>query len=231
MTATEPMPHPATPVVISVRGETTLEVDPELCEFSVTVQARGPERTGVLSRLTERNNETLTQIRGTWPEAVERIESGGVSVYPEAKGRGKGEQVKAYVGSVRIQVVVKDFTVVGDMIVRLADAESRSVNGPFWRLRTDSAVYRQARKEAVAEAVSRAKEYAAAVGSTITGLLELADTGLSASGAPQPAGRMYAARSGLGSGSYDAPLELEPVRQNVYASVEARFSATQPESL
>jgi uncharacterized protein len=229
MSATDP-----TPVVISVRGEANLEADPELCEFAVTIQARGPERTGVLTRLTERNNEALAQIKDTWPDALEKVQSSGFAVYPEAKGRGRGEQVKAYAGSVRIQVVVKDFTVLGDMMIRLADAEGRSVDGPYWRLRRDSAVYREARNEAVGEAISRAKEYAAAVGSQVIALLELADQGLSTSGAAQPVVRAYSAMSRPGGalGSGNGPvLDLEPVRQTVYAAVEGRFSATQPEAL
>jgi uncharacterized protein YggE len=221
------------PVTVAVRGEANVEADPELCEFALTVQARGPERAAVIARLTERNNEALAQIKGAWPDALETIQSSGLSVYPEAKTRGRGEAIKAYSGSVRIQVVVKDLTVLGDMMVRLADAEGRSVDGPYWRLRRDSPVYSQARNEAVAEAVSRAKEYAAAIGARITGLLELADAGLSAHGVATATPRSFGTMAlSAGSAAYSGPaMDLEPVRQNVYASVEARFSATQPGSL
>lgn len=221
------------PVTVSVRGEATIEADPELCEFGLTVQVRGPERQPVLTRLAERNNEAIAQIKDTWPDALESVQSSGLNVYPEAKSGGRGQAVKAYTGSVRIKVVVKDLTVLGDMILRLADGEGRAVDGPFWSIRRDSPLYRRAREEAVAEAVSRAKEYAAAVGSRITGLLELADAGLSAHEVGKPSPVAYGIRSqGSALGSYSGPgLNLEPARQNVYASVEARFTATQPETL
>lgn len=230
MTATEPAAAgPDAPVVISVRGERNLEVDPELCDFTVTLRARGPERAGVLASLSQRNSDALAQLKGTWGEALEQVQTSGFSVYPETKPKSRNEQVKAYAGTVRLTVTVKDFTVLGDMILRVSDAEGRSVDGPYWRMRRDSPAYRQARTEAVADAVARAKEYAAAIGARITGLLELADDGTSMTHGVQP----MRAQFGVRSASYsEAPtLELEPVRQTVYAAVQARFSATQPEEL
>jgi uncharacterized protein YggE len=220
------------PVMISVRGEANIEVDPELCEFTVVVQARDKDRRAVLERLTQRNNEVLDEVRKVYGDAVEKLESSRISVYPEQRGRD--EKIRAYLGSVRIQVVVKDFTVLGEMLIRLADAEMRQVDGPYWRLRRDSDAYREARTQAVGEAVTRAREYAAALGSEIVSLLELADTGLSTHGVagPQPMMRMMAMAPGGAAQDASAPvLDLEPQRQNVYASVEARFTATPPASL
>jgi len=154
-------------------------------------------------------------------------------VYPEWRNK-RSDKIGPYQGSVRIRIVVKDFSVLGEMVTRIADAEGRAIDGPFWSLRRDSEVYRTARSEAVGEAVRRAREYADALGSQLTALLELADTGLSTGGAPPPQGRaMYAmAASAGGIADEGAPaLDLEPTRQNVYAAVEARFSATQPAEL
>ena len=219
-------------VVISVRGEANLEAEPELCEFSVSVQARDKDRKTVLERLAQRNNEVLAEIRNGYGEAVEKVESSRISVYPEQ--RGKDEKVRAYVGSVRVQVVVRDFTVLGELLLRLADREMSQVDGPYWRLRRDSDAYRQARTQAVGDAVNRAREYGAALGSQIVSLLELADTGLSTHGVagPQPLVRMMAMTPGLAAGEAAVPtIDLEPQRQNVYASVEARFTATPPADL
>ena len=227
------MTDPAAPIMINVRGEANLEADPELCEFAVTVEARDKDRRATLEKLTQRNNQLLDQIKSGYAEALEKLESGRLYVYPEQKGRD--EKIRSYLGSARIRVVVKDFTALGEMITRLADAEMRSIDGPYWSLRRDSEVYRRARTEAVAEAVTRAKEYAAAIGSQITALVELSDSGLSTQGAPAPQGMVRYAALAKGSGSggaYEPPaLDLEPVRQSVYASVEARFTGTQPGSL
>jgi uncharacterized protein YggE len=153
-------------------------------------------------------------------------------VYPEQRGRE--EKIRAYVGSVRIQVVVKDFTVLGELLLRMANRDMSQVDGPYWRLRRDSRAYREARTQAVGEAVTRAREYAGALGSEIISLLELADTGLSTHGVagPQPMVRMMAmAPAGAADSGALPTIDLEPQRQNVYASVEARFTATPPAAL
>ncbi|MEY9894201.1 uncharacterized protein YggE [Catenulispora sp. MAP12-49] len=222
-----------TPIVVSVRGEANVEADPELCEFAVTVTARDKDRRTALEQLTQRNKDLLDQLRAEYGEALEKLETGRFSVYPEFRNK-RSDKVGPYQGSVRVRIVVKDFTVLGEMVTRIADAEGRSIDGPYWSLRRESEVYRKARAEAVGEAVRRAREYADALGSQLTALLELADTGLSTGGAPAPHGRaMYAMASAPGGAVDDGlpALDLEPTRQNVYAAVEARFSATQPAGL
>ncbi|MEZ0109866.1 uncharacterized protein YggE [Catenulispora sp. EB89] len=220
------------PIVVSVRGEANLEADPELCEFTVTVTARDKDRRAALEQLTKRNKELLDQIKADYGDALEKLETGRFSVYPE--WRKRTDKMGPYQGSVRIRLVVKDFTVLGEMVTRIADGEGRAIDGPYWTLRRDSEVYRKARTEAVGEAVRRAREYADALGSHLTALLELADTGLSTGGAPAPQGRAMYAMATRGGGMVDdgpPALDLEPTRQNVYAAVEARFSATQPGEL
>jgi len=222
-----------TPFIVSVRGEATLEVDPELCEFAVTVMARGKDRRAALDQLTSQNKQLLDTLKSEYGDALERLETGLFSVYPESRLK-RGDRA-AYQGSVRTRVVVKDFTVLGEMVTKVADLVRSSVNGPYWSLRPDSEAYRRARGEAVDEAVRRAREYAAALGSTLTAVLELADTGMSHHGlmpmAPQARVMTAVAGPGGAPDSGPAPLDLEPVRQSVYAAVEARFSATQPERL
>jgi len=221
--------HPS--IIVSVRGEASVEADPELCEFAVTVTARDKDRRTTLDQLTQRNKDLLAQLKGDYGDALEKLETGRVAVYPEYRKRT--DKVGPYQGSVRVRIVVKDFSVLGEMITKVADAPGRAVDGPFWSLRRDSEIYRSARTEAVGEAIRRAREYAEALGSQLIALLELADTGLSTGGAPVPQGRaMYAMASHAGIADDGVPaLDLEPTRQSVYAAVEARFSATQPGAL
>ena len=222
------------PIVVSVSGEATLEADPERCEFAVTVTARDRDQRSALEQLTRRNKELLEQVKADYGDALEKLETGRFGVYPEWRSR-RSDKIGPYQGSVRVRIVVKDFTVLGEMVAKLAEGEGRAVDGPYWSLRRDSEVYQRARTEAVGEAVRRGHEYAEAVGSRLVELLELADTGLSGGNAAQPQSRaMYAMAGAVAGGpASDGPpaLDLEPVRQSVYAAVEARFSATQPERL
>ncbi|SFD66618.1 SIMPL domain-containing protein [Streptomyces aidingensis] len=217
---------------VSVRGEARLEVEPEIARIGIGVRARGADRRAALTDLTRRNT-TVLELLKSYGEAVERTETGAFTISPELK-QGRGERIRAYHGRVQIQAVITDFTALGELTTRLADLELTRVDGPWWGLRPDSPVYRQARQQAVREAVVRAREYAAALGADLAELLELADRGLESAfpdqrrtlaAAPAAYG---AARAGSAESAAPA-LDLEPRRQSVRAEVSARFSITRPE--
>lgn len=223
--ADAPAPGPAT---VSVRGEATVEAGPEIVVFSVSVSARARDRRDALANLSQRNDEFLALVRSFGP-AVEKAETSDVSVYPELR-RGREEKVRWYRGTIRSRLTVADFTAAGELVGRIADLELCVVTGPWWQLRPDSPVYREARVLAARNAVTRAAEYAEAVGGRLTGLIGLADTGM---GGGHPVPVFAAARAMADAGAEEAPavIDMEPEAQVVQASVEARFTMTQPSSL
>jgi len=221
----------ASAAVISVRGEATLLVDPEVADLTVVIIAQARDRREAFERLVKRNDEVLDLMR-SYGDSVDRVESTGVSVAPELR-KGKDEKIRSYSGAVRIRVTVADLAILGELVARIADFEAATIEGPHWRLRTSSPVYREARGRAVAEAVTRARDYAEAIGSRITGLIELADAGLTTLAVtPMPMaakGMVFGSRAMSASAPEPPALDLEPQQQTVYASVEARFQAAQPD--
>lgn len=211
--------------VVAVRGEVVREVPPEIARFSVTVSARHADRQTTLARLSARADAVRDLIDG-YGAAVERREAGDLRVRPELKG--SRERIAAYHASVTTTVTVTDFTVLGELMLRLADQDQSDLAGPWWALRPDSAVYREARRAAIAEAVARAREYAEALGARVTRLVELADTGMT----QQPMVMTRAAAYTFGAQeAADGPpqLDLDPQPQTVHAAVEARFLISEPE--
>lgn len=225
------------PATVSVRGESLLTVEPELADLVVVVTTQAKDRREAFERLVKRNDEVLELLR-SYGDSVDKVESSGVAVHPEVRKGGRDEKIRAYRGAVRIEVAVADFAVLGEIVARVADLEAAHLEGPSWRLRRNSPVYRKARTRAVREAVTRAQDYAEALGSRITGLIELADAGLMQTQVNRPVRAQFAsaatrsampAAPGSGYGAAEPPaLDLEPVAQEVRASVEARFYATQP---
>jgi uncharacterized protein YggE len=215
--------------VISVRGEAYLEVDPEIAVVSITVQARDRDRRAVLDRLVGRNRQVLDLVR-EYGDAVEKVESGPASAHPEFKPKGDRERVAGYAGQASARVTVRDLSVLGELVARLAELELVTVAGPWWSLRPDSPVYREARVAAARDATLRAGEYAAAFGGRLGELIEAADTGLLTSRSTPQAGppirraRMMAAQMSAGYAEEAPSLDLEPARQSVTAQVEARFA-------
>ncbi|WP_433721943.1 SIMPL domain-containing protein [Actinoplanes sp. CA-051413] len=209
--------------MIVVRGEATREVPPELAIFSVTVSARDKDRQTALTRLTERAAELRTHL-DDFPDAIERRETSGVQVHPELK-RG-GERISAYTGSVTTTVTVTDFTVLGELLLRLADRDQTSLSGPWWQLRPGSRAGAEVRRAAIADALGRAREYAEAVGAQVDRLVEIADE--NAGGGGQPMMRMAAFG---GAPEADLALEVDPQVQTVHASVLVRVTITEPTAL
>lgn len=222
MTQTTAQPYPAP--VIAVRGEVSREVPPELVQISVSVTARDKDRQATLSRLTERQ-AALGALLDGYAAAIEKRETSAVYVRPET--RRSGERVVAYTGTVTTGVTLHDFTVLGELVLRLADQDQVSVGGPYWSLRPTSEVHRQARRAAVDDALARAREYADAVGATLLRLLELSDVGMSG---PQPIRPMMFAAGAVarGAGGGAPELDLDPQPQTVQAQIEARFVVSEP---
>ena len=84
--------------VISVRGEASLEVEPEIAIVTVTVEARDRDRRTVLGRLASRNQHVTGLIK-SHGEAVEKLESGPASVRPDIRDKkSSSERVAGYLG-------------------------------------------------------------------------------------------------------------------------------------
>jgi hypothetical protein len=78
--------------------------------------------------------------------------------------------------------------------------------------------------------VQRAREYAEALGTTLTALVELSDIGAE-NPQPYPYGTRSMARGAVAAaeaGGEPGPIDLEPQRQHVYAQINARFTMAPP---
>lgn len=232
--ANPPASHPApygTPAAprLAVQGEAHLEADPETAQIGITVSARGTDRRTALEDLTRRNGIALELVK-SYGDAVEKLETGTFSISPEPTRHGRGERVRAYHGRVHLTAVLTDFTALGELTTRLADLELTQIDGPWWAMRPDSPAYGEVRRQAVREAVKRAREYAQALGADLTALVELADPGAEEAH-PVPMGFAggLTRRSMSREMAEDAPaLDLEPQRQTLHALVNARFVMTPP---
>ena len=227
MTAPDPRPaavaSPTAPPVVSVRGEIMRDVDPEIARLSVSISARDKQRAAALARLNERA-EALRALLDGYGEAIERRETSGMFVRPEGKRRG--ESVAAYAGTLSTTVTVRDFGVLGELVLALADQDQTVLGGPWWALRPDSPTYAEARRDAIDEAIARARTYADKLGSRLTRLVELADDGVEGFQVHAQAFGTMATRGAPG-GAY-GDLQLDPQRQTVTARIVARFEISEP---
>ena len=205
---------------IVVRGEASREVPPELAVFSVSVAVRGHDRPAVVAKLAERADE-LRAALDAYGDAIERRATGNVRVHPEYQADSM--RPSGYAGVVETSVTVTDFDKLEEMLPSLAVRDQVSIFGPWWRLRPGSTAGAEVRRAAIADALARAREYAAAVGARIDRLVEISD---------EVAGGMapMAMRSlGAAAGSAAPVLQLDPQQQTVQASVLVRVTITEPD--
>src|SRR5215475_7844710 len=91
--------------LLSVRGEVTLEVPPEIVQLMITHGVRDPKRERALEMLASRNAQCLALLK-SYGDAVEKVETSGVAVHPELGFFSRKEKVRAYRGQVRIKVTI-----------------------------------------------------------------------------------------------------------------------------
>lgn len=214
---------------VSVSGEAVILAEPELATVTITVAAHGSDRQTAVDLLSRRA-QAVTDLVTRLSAGIERTETSRVQIYPELEGK-KAEKVRRYVGRTSTTLVVHDFAVLSDLVVGAGQIDLASVDGPWWQLRLDSPVYRQARLAAAADALTRARDYAAAFGAELVGLVEIADQGMSHSGDVQRQGvpLSYSPMAARAAMPESASFDLEPGQQQVTGHVEARFLLSQPD--
>jgi uncharacterized protein len=210
---------PAPQVV--VRGEAVLVVEPEIADVDVTVRVRARDRQTALERCTTRQDEVAAVVAAAG-DAVEVVETTGVSVYLEVRDRrAPGEPV----ATLRTRLTLSRLDAVGELVVALGRLDDVEVSGPFWRLRPAGRPTEEARLAAVRDAVTRARQYAAAFGAHLTALVEVSDVGTGGGGL-----RVAVPLASMARFEGEPHLDLVPARQEVHGAVEVRFTMSEPDS-
>lgn len=220
--------------LITVRGEAVVEGDPELAQITAVLHAHGADRAQIMRRLAGHDHVRSELING-FGDAIEQYEASQIIVHPRCPDEVRhGRPDERYVGTVTWTITVVDFTVLGELVTRLADDDLAELHGPRWTLRPAGEIYRRVREAAVLDAVARGREYAEALGCKLTGLAELTDDGLTtiaASHHPHVHSAALVEEEVLLAGAAVPSICTMPERQLVRARVLAQFTTTAPECL
>jgi uncharacterized protein YggE len=205
----------STPLV-TVRGEAQLEVPPDRATISVTTQASADTAERVRAQLADASVR-LTGLLSDFTLGVVESSTTGLHVAPVFHRRSPGK-ITGYSGTFSTQVVVGDFEVLSPLVLALAQLPAVQVDGPWWSLSRGHSAPRDARIAAIADARTRAADYAAAVDATVGPLVEISDLDGGFGGRPMMASRAAAFQE------MDAPeFDLTPASQTVSGQVTVRF--------
>lgn len=140
---------------------------------------------------------------------------------------GRAEPTGRVLASVNVSVVARDFELLGRLGSVFARQRGLYVDGVSWHVDDDNPAWPTVRAAAIEAAVRKGRDYAGALGSALTGIAHIADTGLlGGSGPAVPVFRAASmSRAHAGGDDLDAP-SLDPVPQELTAVIEARFTAS-----
>ena len=208
-------PAGAAPVV-TVRGEAQLEGPPDLATLTLTLHASGDSAERTRGQLAD-GSVAVPKLLQQYEAAIERSSTSGVHVAP-VFNRRTPTKIIGYQGTFTTQIVVSDFEFLSPLVLALTTLSNSQLDGPWWSLRADNPMYREARIAAIADARRCADDYAAAFGTTVAGLVEVSDLNTGFNGVREM--RTFA----MAKGAEDTPFEFEPATQTVSGQVTVRFS-------
>lgn len=223
--------------VLSVRGDAQLEVAPDVAELACSIDGNGNDKASALAMV----STALDAVRADLDRlgAVVRTAADqrlpltwlarSASSHVEFRWEhAKEERVPTgrVLASVALQITVRDFALMAPLGAALARHDALHVRAVEWQVDADNAAWPVVRAGAIEAAVQKGRDYAAALGGTLDRIEHVADIGLLAGGDVAHATRAYGLSSRTHeSGDGDSPT-LDPVPQDLHASVEARFTAS-----
>jgi uncharacterized protein YggE len=235
------MTEPNRPV-LSVRGEARQTVAPDsvVLPGALTVSAGSkPEvlraAAGALESLTA-DLRSLGGVPLTVDSERNPLTWSAFSASTHAEGR-HDPTTGAYVltgrvtASVAVITTVRDFALLDQLSDLLAHHEQLSTHHAGWEVDADNPAWPQVRAAAIHSAIRKGRDYAAALGGSLLEVLHIADVGLlggegSDAAFRRSSGTRYAvSAAALGAAAPDAP-SLDPVPQELTATIEARFTTT-----
>lgn len=194
---------------ITVSGEGTVTTVPDRASFSFTVDTRAATAAAALARNADGAAAVVAAVKDAGIPAAD-IQTSQVSLSPQTDP--DGTQIVGYAASTSVDVKTT-IAKAGPVVDAAVGAGADEVSGPnLYRSDADS-LYREALKDAVANAHDKADAIAAAAGLTLGGVQTVVEGG---GAIPVP----LAAGAKAGSS-----ISIEPGTQTVDATVTVTYSA------
>lgn len=212
---------------ISVYGRATHSHRPERAQVRTAITLEGQDRSAVLAESTAAHNAVAEQARA-------HVESGAATWWGAEQVRS--QPVKEYVkdsdttitkfrATSQVLVRFQDFDALAAWVSAIGERRGVNVQGISWELTQQArrAAEAQVRRAALTDAVTRAADYAAALGAGTPQLEVVYEEGLRPNSTGGPGGPAFAARAGGGAPHGGAAVTLQPGDVDVTAVLSADF--------
>lgn len=127
--------------------------------------------------------------------------------------------------SVSILLTVRDFALLPEISSMITGHQDLNIYSVGWTVDADNPGWRLVRADAIHAALLIGQDYAAALGGSVTAVQHVADAGMLGNGQP-PGHPMLAMATSAGGHTEGSLVSLDPVPQQLSATIEARFCAS-----
>lgn len=199
---------------IIVVGEGSVETAPDMATISLGVTTEAEDAAEAMSANSEATASVLDRVKAAGV-APRDVQTSGLSLSPNwARDESNGtNSIVGFIASNQVTVRVRDLEALGGILDDVVRNGANTFNGLTFGLQDPDPVLDEARKDAVAEALRKAKLYAEAAGVTLGPIAELSEI---TSQSPQP---MYA----RGGAMMEASVPVEEGEVSIAAEVTVEF--------
>lgn len=202
-------------VTVSASGNIAAEPDEATIATGVTSEAKTARE--ALSKNNEAMKKVIAELKGKGIDAKDiqttQFNMEPIYVYPK---EGQPPVLNGYRAHNMVGVKVRNLDMLGEVLDQLVSAGSNQMNGITFDVSKAETLKDEARKEAIANALRRAKLYAQAAGADVGEIVQISED-VSVSG-PQPV--FYGKARAMAASAESAPVERGSV------DLEARVTAT-----
>lgn len=151
---------------ISVEGDATIELAPDLATVNLGVRKEAETSADAISMNTETMNAIIEAVKAAGiPE--EDIQTQSLNLYPNYEWVDGEYEESGYEATQTVQIEVRDFDIIGEVIASASEAGANQVNGINFELENYEEELAAAREQAIAEAREKAATIAKASGSRL----------------------------------------------------------------
>ena len=205
---------------ITISGEGKVTAKPDVALVSIGVISESVTVAQAQKDNTDKMNSIISALKSQFSIADKDIQTSNYSINPKYDWSTHVQRIVGYSVSQNVNVKVRNFEKIGDIIARAGELGSNNVNGPSFTI-DDPEVYRaQAREKAIAQAKEKADTLANQVGIKLGRIVNFSE---GSAGGYYPVPMMDTLSSGEMMAKSVAAPTIESGSQDVQVSVSVSY--------
>ena len=164
-------------MTVNGRGESTAIPDIAVMSIGVETVAKTPSE--ALSENASRMNAVMARLKdaGIEEKDLQTSELGIWPIYADRSSSTYQPETDGFRANNRLNVTLRDIGRIGEILDQVVTDGANTLNGPTFLVAEPEPLYQEARDKAVADAMAKAKRYAAAAGVTLGEVVRIDEAG------------------------------------------------------